>query len=479
MPLGTRLLRSFGSALAGKAVVILCGVGTFAILARHLGAEGLGKYRIVLTVLAFAGMAFDFGLQKITLRDISGIDADQSRIVGGAVAFRIIATAVAIVAAGAFVRVSPYDDDVLAGVFVAGIGWIAYQLSQLLLTVFQLRLAQQQAAVAEVVGAVTTLGIVFLLSLTRAGTTAMLGATASGWIVSMALSWIFAIRLLPFRPRLDLMIWRGLLIAGLPVAVSGLLSITHIRADVLLLSMLGKPSDVGIYDVSLKVYELVTSVPYMFAGLLMPLFVADRDVNGIDSSRRLTASLSIALIFITLVTIVVMVHAESISLLLAGAGFDSSGSVMRVIFISAIFATMSTLLRFAALAHHLQKSLLKSDLIAVCLALVAYYLLIPRYGIMGAAAGKLIGDIGILLAMITLVNSRLRVKVPGGFLVAIASALILWGLLELADRADIHWLVASVLAGSLVGMGTIALPLVRREIACLVDPAPPPGKLDT
>ena len=470
MTLGARLLKSFGSALFGKAFTVLCGVATFAILARHLGAEGLGDYRIVLTLLAFAGMTFDFGLQKITLREISGPDADQGQIVGAAVALRIVATSAAVVTLAVIVWFSPYDEEVLTGVLIAGVGWVAYQISELLLAVFQRRLAQHRSALAESVGAITTLSVVSILSVGDAGTTAMLGATATGWMVAMLLSWTFAFRLNPFRPRIDLVLWRSLLIAGLPIAASGLLLIAHLRADVLLLSLLGESSDVGIYDVSLRLYELITSIPHLTGGLLLPLFVADRIAGRTEFTRRLRASLSVALLASTLVMTIVMVHAESIATLLAGAGFGTSGPIMRVMFVSVVFATLSSLLRFAALAYDLQRVLLRADLLAVSVAVVAYVLLIPRFGPLGAAVGKLIGDVGILLLMVLLLGTQLRFSAPRGIAVTIGSAFILWVLLEVAERMGVHWLVATTLGGSLVGAAVLALPTVRQEFTALVHP---------
>src|SRR6185437_7754257 len=127
---------NFGSAIGAKAAGLLLGIVAYGLLARTVGTAGLGRYRTVLTLLLFAGVVFDFGLYSITLRDISQPHADAHRILGNAVALRIAATSCAILllvlgllAVGASAT----------GVMIAGVGWVALQLRELLRAVFQLK----------------------------------------------------------------------------------------------------------------------------------------------------------------------------------------------------------------------------------------------------------------------------------------------------------------------------------------------------
>lgn len=470
MSLGAALVRNMGSALWGKAVSVLCGVLTFAILARHLGAEGLGQYRTVLTLLAFAGMTFDLGLYKATLREISEPGSDHAGVLGNAFALRAMATAVAVMVLAVIVYFARLDHAILVGVLIAGAGWIAYQVSELALGIYQQRLVQHQAAMAEIAGAITTLALVFLLSRSGAGVTAMLGATASGWIVAMALSWFMATRLVPFVPRIDATVAKRLLLAGLPIAGSGLLTIAHVRADVLLLATISGARDVGIYDVSLKIYELLATVPYLFGGLLMPLFVADNNEAGALSARRLQAAVALSLAVLAIVVPVVLVHAESIATLLAGAQFHASGPVMRLLIVAVAFGALSQVIRFAAVARDLQGTMLKVDLIAVCAAVAAYLVLIPRFGTMGAAIGKLIGDVAILLVALAMLGGQLAPRVARALPVALAGAVALSALLLLMDAVGMNWLVASILGGSSVAFALLRRASMRRELAALIRP---------
>src|SRR5262249_12807171 len=155
----------------------LIGVITFGVLARSIGAEGLGQYRTVLTMLLFAGVAFDFGLYSITLREISLRKGDASRMLGNVVALRVVATIAAVILLYTLLHFTDYSNTIRLGVLIAGIGWIGYQLNDMLRAVFQEKLMKHRGAIAEIAGASLALLLIIVLAQVHADTVAMLAAT--------------------------------------------------------------------------------------------------------------------------------------------------------------------------------------------------------------------------------------------------------------------------------------------------------------
>jgi O-antigen/teichoic acid export membrane protein len=102
----------------------------------------------------------------------------------------------------------------------------------------------------------------------------MLVGTLFGSLVAIAISWTLARRIVPFRLRFEPAVWRQYFVTGLPIAGSHILSMAMLRGDTLLLSLFKPASEVGLYGVPTKMFELTTSLPYMFAGLMMPLLTA-------------------------------------------------------------------------------------------------------------------------------------------------------------------------------------------------------------
>ncbi|HEY6928014.1 MAG TPA: oligosaccharide flippase family protein [Steroidobacteraceae bacterium] len=468
MALGKKLLGNLGSALAGRVVGSLLGVVTFGVLARSIGASGLGEYRTVLTMLLFAGVVFDFGLYSITLREISRGNGDESLILGNAAAIRIIATVGAVLALLLVLSLTNYDAGVRYGVIIAGGGWVGYQLNDVLRAVFQLKLAKHLGATAEIVGALVALILVSIFAALGAGTTAMLGATAVGFICMAVLASYYANRLLPFRLRFDPKLWRMLIVAGLPVAGSVLLLNVQLRADVLLLSVLQDARQVGLYDAPLKLYDLLFVIPYLFGGMMMPLFVRDRGADGSGSfGSRLSATISASVIISSLAFAVMFVNAESVVTTLAGAGFADAATPLRILSAAALFAGISAILRFAATALHVPGKMLRADIGGVTVALTVHVLLIPSYGIIGAAIGKLCGDIVTSCSALGMLRGQFTRGLFASVGVAVTAGVGLFAALYIAERSGLPWLIATAICLPAIGYGLYLVPHVRQELRYL------------
>jgi O-antigen/teichoic acid export membrane protein len=457
------LFHNFGSALGAKVAGLLLGIVAYGVLARSLGAAGLGIYRTVLTLLLFAGVTVDFGVYSIALRDMSQPKADAHQILGNAVALRITASVCAIMLLA--LALSAAGAPSAAGVMIAGIGWVGLQLSELLRGVFQLKLAQHRGAIAEVIGAAATLVLVAALAALHGGTHAMLAATAAGFCCTAIVSWRFANRLLPFRPRFEWSVWRTLILAGLPIGGSLILQTIQLRVDVAFLAVLRSPAELGLYDAPLKLYELLFAMPVLFGGLMLPLYVRDAGKGSV--MPRLNAALGASFIFSMLTFAVLVECAEPIVTMLAGPRFSASADPLRILAAAAIFAGVTGTLRFAAVALHQQSQILRADTIGVCAAIAAHAILIPRYGIIGAAFGKLCGDLVTSVSAAVIMRKVISRRIIVMASVSAVAAACLIATVDYAVEADIPWFVAIGVAGPLILGAILLVPRVRQMLAPL------------
>ncbi len=418
-------------------------------------------------MLLFAGVAFDFGLYSITLRDISRPGADLGRILGSAVALRILATSCATLLLAIALTAAGYDSTIRDGVMIAGVGWIALQLSELLRAVFQLKLAQHRGAIAEITGSIATLVLVVALASLHAGTEWMLAATAAGFCSTALVSWRYAHRLLPFSPHVDWAVWRGFIVAGLPIAGSLILQTVQLRVDVLLLSLLRGPAEVGLYDAPLKLYELLFAIPYLFGGLMLPLYVRDLQKGRGSLAPRLNAAVAVSFLFSMLTFAILVECAGPIVVLFAGNRFAASAEPLRILAASAIFISITGTLRFAAVAMHQQSRMLRADIIGVCAAVTAHAILIPRFGIVGAAMGKLCGDVVTSVAAGVIMRRHLSPTILVTAVVSVTAAACLIAAVALALDVSVPWFVASAVCGPLALLVVLLIPRVRRNLAPL------------
>ncbi len=467
MAVGGKLLSNSLAAVGSRLGSTLLGVATFAILARTVGAEGLGQYRTVLTLLLFAGTLVDCGLYANTLRSLSRPDADRQRILSTVVGLRLTASVLGVGTLAGVVFLLEHDPVIRLGVFVAGVGWIGFQLFDIMRALFQQQHAQHLNAIAETSGALLTFIGVMVFAAMGGGVDAMLAASSAGLLCTGIVAWILALRLVPFRPVVDGAAWRELLVTGLPFAGSALLMTLHFRVDIVLLSLLREPLDVGLYDAPAKLYELVFMAPYLFGGLLMTLFEQDLAKPRGSLAPRLQGAFGVTLLFGVLSFAMFLVHAEPILVLLGGKAFIASALPLRVLAAAAMLAGISAVLRYAASALHLQGRMLQVDLASLAVAIALHVVLIPRYGALGAAIGRLAGDAVRASMTVMLLRRELGRTGLETALLAFGAGTLLAALLWFAERIGLNWMVDIALCGALVLAALWAAPLVRRLLGNL------------
>jgi O-antigen/teichoic acid export membrane protein len=465
-----KLAGNMAAAVVGKILTAFLGIATMAVLARNLGTEGLGEYRVVLTVLAFTAMAADFGIYMVTLRRMAEEPDRASWIFGNALACRIVCTATAIGVATLLVWALDLATYIRFGLLVAGIGWLSYQVSQFMVCVFQHNLCQHYAATADVVAAGVALLALVMFAMLGGGTLLMLGGTSLGFFAGLVVSLLLARRLLPLKLGADFRLWRELMWAGLPVAGSMMLLLIHYRGDIAVLALIRPVEEVGIYDIAQKFYELTTSLAFVFGGILMPLLTRDLANNDRYFPRRLAGALSVALAAAVAVMVLLFAFAEPLVVLIAGAEFRATSEPLRILAITSVVATLAFVTRFAAMSRGYQRNLLIADIAAILVSTLVYVWLIPRFSYMGAAIGKCVGDVLMLVGATLVVAkpSSIRLLLRPALEIAVAATVMIAMVLA-ASWSGLNWLFVAVLASSAYALALLPMKGLRAAALALAS----------
>jgi O-antigen/teichoic acid export membrane protein len=456
------LLRSLATNMAavasGKALTAVAGLLMIMVLTRHLGPTEFGYYRTVLTYCAFAAVLADCGLYMINLREMSRPGADPVRVAGNTLALRFVSTGTMLIAAAAVAWATPYDLTVKWGVIIGAAIYTCLQASDFLISVFQSVLKQGRNAVAEVAGAMATLVVVWILAtVTHAGAIPMLAATLLGAALAMGISWRLARRLVPFRLSFDLPLWRQFLVAGLPIAGAQILGMAMLRGDALLLSFYQPAAAVGLYGVPSKLFEIATSIPYQFAGLMMPALTAGAKGGLQEFGGALRNAVDVTALYGVAVILALAFFAPQILTLMAGAEFAAGAPALVFIAGAIALAGVTHILRFALVACERPRFVLVGDSIACACAFAAYFALIPSYSYVGAAIGTVVAEVAALLCMLFGLKRAGR-PLPSFInpLKAVISGAIAAAVIVLLTRFEWPWLLTLVVGGA-VYLGGLAL----------------------
>src|SRR5579883_1966995 len=463
------LAANMAAVITGKAATALVGLLTVVALTRHLGPTEFGYYRTVLTYSAFAAVLADSGLYMVTLREMSRPGANAGGVLGNALPLRVVSTGGVLLVAAGFAWLTPYDPRVKWGTLIGAAIYTCLQTSDFLIAGFQSVLKQARNTVAEVTGAVVTLAAVSALALTHVGALPMLGATLLGAAVALGISIRLVRRLVPFRARLEPPLWRRYVVAGLPLAGSQILNMAMLRGDSLLLSLFQPATAVGLYGVPSKLFEVTTSVPYILAGLMMPALTASAAKDRAKFSRRLGNTLDAAAVYGVGVVIALAPFAAQLLALVSGQRFAAGAPALVVISFAIALAGLTHVLRFTLVACDRPRLVLIADAAACACAFAAYFGLIPRFSLLGAAAGTVVAEASALVAMTLALRGagqRLPSLLNPGKAV-IAGALTVLAMKHLAAYGT-PWLLALAAGGTLY-LALLALTrAIPRELLLIV-----------
>src|SRR3990167_5500873 len=149
--------------LAGRALVVILGIMTIAVITRTLGAAGYGAYATVFGLLSLVGLLIDLGLYQLVIRVISTHERDPRRIVDNVIGLRL-ATFAGVLLLVLFAQFFlPYESATKAALLIGSLSVLGITLNQALGGVFQAHLRMDLFVLGDILGRGLTLALTWLI----------------------------------------------------------------------------------------------------------------------------------------------------------------------------------------------------------------------------------------------------------------------------------------------------------------------------
>lgn len=398
------------SQLIGKVV----GAGTTVILslflARQFGVEGYGDFVKVTTYVAFFFLIADFGLNAVYLQKQKDACAFGSllgtRFIG---ATFLIFLSLAILAFLPRGQSQGYTDTVRLGIILFSPAILFQALITTANAVFQKRLRYDIATVALIVGSVGTLGVLIVL-VRLPGNAAVIGSLAIlfGTITSALVS-LFGVKHLEGSVSVSFSPARmiALFVASLPLGLTLLFNLVYGHVDSIILTLTRSTTEVGVYGLAYKMFEIVLVFPTFFMNAVYPVLLKAKQggERSAANDQRFLKIIKQSFIFLFLascfLSVVLWFAAPYLSRI--QQGFAASIAPIRVLSLSLPLFFVSSVTMWTLIALKKQVLLVGIYGSAMLINVVFNVWLIPVFGYMAAA-------------WITVVSEGLVLLISGFFL---------------------------------------------------------------
>jgi PST family polysaccharide transporter len=355
-------------------------------VARYLGPENFGKLAFVLAFTAFVQCISYLALDGIVVRDIVESKISAGEILGTTIALRFIVGLVCWIISILIVILIYGFEDQLVIVTALVCSTIVFQCGETIDLWFQSQTQSFRTVLAKLGAHLIANGLKIYLILVKASLIAFASVYALDTLLtSIGLIVAYQKFKSPSKLLISVDVAQDLLRECWPYVVSALAVATYMKIDQFMINFLLGSGNLGMYAVALPFSQVWYVIP-MTVGVSLAPYITRKKLEGEKAYYK-----SLVLIFrcygliSLLICIMVFLSSSSIIQIVYGKQYYDSASVLAIHVFTNFFV-------FQNLAQSLwnineKRGLLSTyqALIGAIFALVTGYVLIQRFGIVGAA----------------------------------------------------------------------------------------------
>ncbi len=426
MSTARKILSNTAFQMGGRLSVALLGVITVKIITNYLSEGEYGAYSVVYDYLAMFGIAADFGLFTIGVREMAANESKMERIIGNILGIRfVLALTVLSTAVGISTFVYPNDPEIVLGTFIAAMATFLALMQGTIASVLQVKLKMQYVSLFQILGKLAQVGYIALIAFvwfvdrTHDGFFHLLAAGIVANGIMLIGCYFFARREVKIRMHFDFEFWKEMIRKALPYGFALALATIYLRVDSFMLSKMKGKEEVGYYAVAVRVLEAFRILPLYFMNSTLPSLT--RSIKNKDGKHQkiiqyaieFMAALSLPILvggFLLAYNIVALVSSpEYLSRI--SEGFYGSDVALRILLFEVVFSFLNAIFVFTLIAMHKQEKTIWINGGAATLNVVLNLLMIPTFGFMGAGVTTVASEAFVLIVAFVMVRHYLKFKI--------------------------------------------------------------------
>ena len=366
------------------------------VLLRYLGVDEFGRFGTVMALLALVQGLTDAGLGITASRELSVVsdEAERREMLGHILGIRITLTTVGVVLAVLFAVLAGYEQELVIGTLVAGIGVLFLSLQAAMLLPLIVGLENGRITVSEILRQGLLVVLFIALVVAGSGLMGFFFAQLVAGAILLALTPLLMGRGRLVAPRWSVERMRPLVVVGIPVAVFTVLGMLYFRILVVLMSVVSDDeTQIGYYVTSSRVVEIAVGLPVLLVTVVLPVMsVAARDDRTRLSyvTARMTETMAIGGIVIALL---ISIGARPLILLVGGESYEPAATVLSIQAIALITIFVASAWSPTLISLGRTRELALVAAIGVAAVVSIGLVLIPKYEAEGAAITAVAADI--------------------------------------------------------------------------------------
>jgi len=358
----------------------------FAVLARSLGPENLGKYYFAISFTTIFAIFIDLGFINFLTREVAKKQNEALRLVGNIFSFKILLSALTIIAVVFFTNVFEADPLTRRLVYISMVSMVLDSFSTTFFAVIRGFHNLKYESICSVVFQLIVLVFGLIALRFNMGLEIIIGTLALASIYNFVYSFI-ALRYkigVKFKMSWDRNLIISIFKISWPFALFAIYQRIYTYFDSVLLSYFAGDYFVGLYQVAFKIIFALQFLPMAFTASLYPAMSSywlnnrPQLVIAFERAINYLVIISLPIIFFTIIS------ADKI-ILIFKAGYGDAILPLQIIITSLIFLFLNFPIGSLLNACDEQKKNTRNMLIAVIASIALNLILIPNFKTVGAS----------------------------------------------------------------------------------------------
>lgn len=401
------IAKNTGIQMAGHLISLCIGLAATAILSRHLGIEGFGKFNYIFAFYYFFLTLNDFGINTVLVREISKKKQMADELVGSILVLKTLISILSVIIAWIAITLMNFPRNLRDSMYLYALVLPMITL-QLPSVIFQVLLKMEYPTVLGVLKSLT--GFLFLIMVITLsfGLKAIVLTLVITELMFTLLVLICSRKYVRPVFRIDPGLWVNVLRSSMIIGMTGLFVSIINRADFIMLERMTDLTQVGLYSAAYRLTNFWDAFPLMFMSTVYPLMSSYAAENP-DRLRNLYQKSLLSLTSVALpLGIAVTALAPIIVTIVFGAAYKSAALGLQVLIWSKVFIYLAISGGNLLISIGREKVNLSILASASLINIALNFMWIPQFGFVGAAFSTSITYLAILIATISQVECYLN-----------------------------------------------------------------------
>ena len=391
---------------------IIAGLFVGIYVARYLGPEQFGVYSYAVAFVALFGTVAKLGLDSIVVRDLVNHPQERNLYLGTAFWLKLIGAFLTLGLLAAAVQFTGNDATTNLYIFIIASGLI-FQSFDVVDFYFQSKVLSKYVSICRLIQLALSSVLKLYFIFIQADLFWFVLVSLIDQI-SLAITLAFAYwrqKIGSYFGRFDLGTAKALLKSAWPLIFSGIAIGLYMRIDqIMIKEMLGE-REVGLYSAAVRLSEAWYFVPVVITTSLFPAILNAKNISSELYNSRLQRLYTFLMWIAVAVAVPMTFISDWLVTLLYGDAFEESGKVLMISIWGGVFVSFGVASGSWFTSENLQRYALYRTLAGAAINVGLNLILIPNYGLVGAAISTIVAQ-----AMATLFFDALTKKTRAVFI---------------------------------------------------------------